>query len=130
VSFRVPEHYRLRTGRLASDSVNGNNGAFHIPAPRGSTRVPLFAIASDGMGWEHVSVSPVGFKRCPTWEEMSYVKSLFWDDGDCVIQFHPPKSEYVNNHAYCLHLWRPTEATIPMPDSILVGIRGLEIKAA
>jgi hypothetical protein len=92
--------------------------------------VPLFAIASDGMGWEHVSISPIGVKRCPTWEEMSFVKALFWEANDCVIQFHPPQSDYVNNHPYCLHLWRPTDSVVPMPDSILVGFRGLEIEAA
>ena len=34
-------------------------------------------------------------------------KALFWDEDDCVIQYHPPRSEYVNNHQNCLHLWRP-----------------------
>lgn len=30
-------------------------------------------------------------------------------------QLHPAKSEYVNIHPYCLHLWRPLEREIPMP---------------
>lgn len=67
-------------------------------------RKPLFCQASDGGGWEHVSVSTI--ERCPTWDEMCKVKSLFWDDDDLVVQYHPPASEYVNNHPYTLHLWR------------------------
>ena len=54
----------------------------------------LRIIASDGFGWEHVSVSRRD--RCPTWEEMCQIKALFWDEDDCVIQYHPPRSEYVN----------------------------------
>lgn len=129
MSFSVPNEFRIRVGRLGGDERDGNNGAFMLPASRGDRRVPLFAIASDGMGWEHVSVSPIGYKRCPTWEEMAYVKGLFWTDDDCVVQFHPPRREYVNNHPYCLHLWRPTAASIPLPDSLLVGFKGMEITA-
>ena len=55
--------------------------------------------------WEHVSVSHRG--RCPSWEEMRDVKDLFWAEDECVVQFHPPKSEYVNIHPYVLHLWKP-----------------------
>lgn len=51
---------------------------------------------------------------------MCFVKDLFWDGEDAVMQLHPPKSNYVNNHPHCLHLWRPTQAVIPMPETILV----------
>jgi hypothetical protein len=80
-------------------------------------------IASDGLLWEHVSVSIYGEDRTPTWAEMCFVKSLFWDDGDCVMQLHPPSNEYINNHSFCLHLWRPTHVDIPMPPSIMVGVK-------
>ena len=132
MSFHVPDKFRVRKGAFASDARDGNNGAFFVPnraaTPRGlSTRdaapVPLKIIASDGAGWEHVSVSlPT---RCPTWTEMAYVKSVFWDDNDCVVQFHPPKSEYVNNHPFCLHLWRSSRYVFPLPDSLLVGYVGV-----
>lgn len=77
-------------------------------------------IASDGRGWEHVSASISN--RCPTWDEMTKIKQLFWDDEDCVIQYHPPKSDYVNNHPYCLHLWRPIDKEIIRPPKSLVGV--------
>ena len=55
-------------------------------------------------GWEHVSVS---FKdRDPTWAEMCAVKDIFWKDEEECIQIHPKKSEYVNIHPHCLHIWR------------------------
>jgi len=54
---------------------------------------------------------------------MAYVKDLCWDDEDVVMQLHPRKSEYVNNHPHVLHLWRPRHEMIPTPPSILVGVR-------
>lgn len=117
--FHVPEKHRITTGVMGSNSDYGNNGAFFIPRKRKNT--PFKVVASDGEGWEHVSISlPT---RCPSWEEMCLIKNMFWDEEDCVIQYHPPKSEYVNNSTYCLHLWRPTDQEIPLPDSILVGIK-------
>lgn len=122
--FHVPEEFRIKTGRyFGSSSMLGNNGAFELPALRGGRR--MFVIASDGMGWEHVSVHILDGKRMhtPTWTEMCHIKDLFWDGDDCVVQYHPPQSEYINNHPHTLHLWRPTGQTIPNPPSILVGVK-------
>lgn len=114
--FKCPENYRVYLpGYPFGDE---SNGFFNVKLRHGQS---VTVIASDGAGWEHVSVSRKD--RCPTWDEMCQVKDLFWDEGDCVIQYHPPKSEYVNNHPYCLHLWRPIGQDIPVPDSLLVGIR-------
>jgi len=115
--MKTPEEYRLKIGMFASTEESGNNGMFKIPFQSYQFRV----IASDGDGWEHVSVSLE--HRCPNWKEMCYFKNLFWDEDECVVQYHPPKSEYVNNHPYCLHLWRPIGKEIPAPPSILVGIK-------
>lgn len=118
MTFHVPEKFRVTAGRLGSDPSFGNNGAFELTLKTpGKPR--LFAIASDGAGWEHVSVSRKD--RCPTWEEMCAVKDLFWDPEDAVVQFHPPRSNYVNNHPFCLHLWKPAEGSLLLPPSILVG---------
>lgn len=116
MSFHVPNKYRIRDGRLGSTDEMGNNGAFEIKLKHSQV---VFVIAGDGLGWEHVSVSRQD--RCPTWEEMCQVKDLFWDGEDCVIQFHPPESEYVNAHPRCLHLWRPIGVELPRPPSIMVG---------
>ena len=87
-------------------------------------------IACDGTpaeveGWEHVSVSCE--RRIPNWLEMSFVKRLFWAPEECVVQFHPPESKYVNNHPHVLHLWRWTRGKFPMPPSILVGCKTIGI---
>jgi len=52
---------------------------------------------------------------------MAWVKSMFFEDEETVIQFHPPKSEYVNYHPFCLHLWRIVGEAFPLPPSICVG---------
>lgn len=119
--FKVPNQYRIKSGALASTDEYGNNGAFMIRSLK--IKVVLAAIASDQGGWEHVSVSLPN--RCPTWEEMCFVKNLFWDEDDFVVQMHPPKSDYVNCHPYCLHLWRKagTNDFCERPPSVMVGYR-------
>lgn len=92
------------------------NGAFQVPGPIGPT---LRIIASNGEGWEHVSVSTQN--RCPNWLEMCVAKDLFWAEDQTVIQFHPKASEYVNCHPHCSHLWRPTDFEITLPASYLIG---------
>ena len=93
-------------------------------------------VVSSGMDWEHVSVHiqtktnlrKKSTARTPTWAEMCRIKEIFWNQEDTVVQYHPPKSEYVNNHPHVLHLWRPTKEDLPRPPAITVGIPGLEIK--
>jgi hypothetical protein len=115
------EKCRIREGTWGSDSSYGVMGAFLITGPE---NVNLKIISCDARfpeseGWEHVSVSTED--RCPTWKEMCFVKDLFWDSHECVIQFHPPLKEYVNYHPNCLHLWGYALSEIPTPPSILVG---------
>jgi len=96
-------------------------GAAIIPGPCAQDLTVIFsdAIGDDiSDGWEHVSVSTP--RRPPNWKEMCFIKDLFWDAEDVVVQFHPPKSVYKNVHPHCLHLWRSTTATIPMPKTLLV----------
>lgn len=91
------EKYRVRTGRLASDTSQGNNGAFVVTGPRRK----LLVIVSDEGGWEYVSVSVKG-------------------KTECVIQYHPPLVDYINYHPGVLHLWRPVGGGLPMPPKAFV----------
>ncbi len=121
--FRVPEECRiLKHPTMGSDKSFGNNGAFIIPF---FDKKKAIAVASDGEGWEHVSVviKDNGAMRVPTWSEMCRVKDVFWGDEDAVIQFHPKESEYVNNHPHVLHLWRPIGIDFPRPDKTMVGVK-------
>lgn len=80
-------------------------------------------IWSTGAGWEHVSVAPYNRRIVPSWDDMCRLKDMFFRGDETVVQYHPVKSEYVNNVPNCLHLWRPTEAEMPTPPAILVGIK-------
>lgn len=83
-------------------------------------------IASDGMGWDHVSAclrSKINGKfveRCPTWSEMCYIKDFFFDRSETVVQYHPAEADYVNHHYYVLHLWRSQNEKMPVPETIMV----------
>lgn len=114
--FHVPNELRVRRGPYGSDDSYGNNGVFYIKIGRREFMV----MASDGLGWEHVSVSLPN--RCPTWEEMCKIKDMFWGKHQTVIQYHPAEDNYVNNFPFCLHLWRPIDKAFPMPNPALVGV--------
>jgi len=111
---------RVQHGRFATAPGSGPSGLFLVQGPCGcELKISAFVRP----GWEHVAVSTP--RRCPNWDEMCFVKDLFWDEEECVMQLHPPHSRYVNNSRYCLHLWRPTYRDIPMPSSSFVGVVGL-----
>lgn len=78
-------------------------------------------VVSNGKGWEHVSVSHK--HKIPSWSVMCAVKDMFFEEEEIVMQLHPKKSEYINMHPNCLHLWKPVDKEIPTPPSILVGIK-------
>ena len=132
--FKVPESNRVAVPKShpAYDTANGNNGYFNLVYVDKKTqrKTKLFVVASDGLGWNHVSVSIVikKIKRCPTWEMMCFVKSIFWSPEDTVIQYHPPEKDYVSFHDYCLHMWESQNQTIPAPDSLMVAPKGYENK--
>jgi hypothetical protein len=107
------EQGRTRVGLYASDPGD-RYGLFLIMGPCDA----MLKILSSGESttddpWEHVSISTE--KRCPNWQEMCFVKDLFWGDDDCVIQYHPAKIDYINNHPYVLHLWKPPEKILMPP---------------
>lgn len=114
--LRVARMKHPLTGAIGDDQ----NGAFMVKAP--TTRRMLYIIISNGDGWDHVSVSPAELsdQKTPTWEEMLFVKDLFFEPEETVIQYHPPQSKYINLHVGCLHLWRPQDASIPLPPMFLV----------
>lgn len=102
-------------------------GVFNLRCPK--TGELLRVIATDGdfeaaglspeYAWEHVSVSLPN--RCPNWTEMDWIKDIFWAEGEVVMQLHVAKSDHINRHPYCLHLWRPLKAEIPLPPKGAVG---------
>lgn len=125
--MKFPEHFRAQHPLLPFQSKAGDPyGFFKIPGRHANGR-GLKIVASDGgdvVGWEHVSVSLIDQPtKCPSWEEMCLVKDLFWEPEECIVQYHPAKQDYVNQHKGCLHLWRCTDRPMPAPPSILVGLQ-------
>lgn len=110
----------VERGRITEGEWGTNHGdtcgafEFRIPRCNRSFRV----IVGNGDGWDHVSVSL--HDRCPTWEEMCAIKELFFEDWEWVVQYHPAEADYVNNHPYVLHLWRPHDVEIPRPPKVMV----------
>lgn len=111
--------HRVISGKYASDPSYGFNGAFQFMVDANYVRT----IASDGRGWQHVSVSLIDNPHAtPKWSVMCKVKDLFWEPEEVVVQFHPRASEYVSHHPGCLHLWRCIDGReFPTPEPILVG---------
>jgi hypothetical protein len=110
---------RLRYGELASNTGD-LFGLFNIMGPCGiELRIMSSGTGPEADGWEHVSVSTI--RRPPNWQEMNWVKDIFWDEEEITMQLHPPKSAYVNHHPYCLHIWRPLNEAIPLPPVWMVG---------
>ena len=77
-------------------------------------------------GWDHVSVSYEN--RCPTWDEMCLAKDIFFEDEERCVEYHPKRSEYVNLHPHCLHIWRPQGWEFPAAGSEPVKTAGEEKK--
>lgn len=98
--FSAAEGYRRLVPPYAS-APGDRFGRFTVPF----RTVIMTVVVDDGelSGWEHVSVSLPN--RCPNWTEMCFIKALFWSEDETVVQFHPCKSDYVNVHPNCLHLW-------------------------
>jgi len=117
---RAKLHPRLKLARIrhpwATDDSD-QNGAFEIAAPTG--RRPIIIASNDG-GWDHISVSVRGTDGTPTWDEMCFVKDLFFEPEEPAYQYHPPHSKYVNVHPGTLHIWRPQHEKMPMPPLVMV----------
>ena len=111
---------------LVSDSSCGTNGAFLIPFSAVDGKLyRLLCIASHEGDWEHVSVTDQSTKRSqertPSWEMMTRIKRAFWDDEECVVEFHVPMVEWINEQPGCLHLWKKTGNEFPRPAALFVG---------
>lgn len=130
------EGWRVTSGPYRTDTGQ-DYGQFLILLESGVALCVIATSGADGDNpveveagqWEHVSVHArqpsirppfTETQRTPTWDEMCAVKALFWEPGECVIQYHPPAEDYVNTHAHVLHLWRPKHKDIPLPPRICV----------
>lgn len=105
--------------RLSVFQTGIDGGMAIITTPRYSGSV----IWSFGGGWDHVSVCPFRKNYTPTWDDMCQLKEIFFRDDEWVCEFHPAKSDYVNNATNCLHLWKPQNEVMPTPPSWMTGAK-------
>ena len=101
--------------RVMETGPDGGNGIIKFGQLKGSV------VWSFGGDWEHVSVAPFKSWYVPSWHEMCRIKDLFFYPDEVAVQYHPAESEYVNFLENCLHLWRPTAETLPVPPFWMVG---------
>lgn len=90
-----------KTTPLMSENIKGGL----IELPTGVRASVVVGRNEDGM--EHVSIELFA-RRLPTWNEMCFIKNIFWNEEEMVVQIHPKASEYVNI-TESLHLWRPID---------------------
>lgn len=95
---------------MGIQNIRSIYGRFQIPLNGKHLQV----IASNYLGWEHISVSHKD--QCPTYEEMVNMKEFFFYEGEIAFQIHPLKKNYVNINPYVLHIWRPSQTNVPVPD--------------
>lgn len=119
------DQYRLKSQRvmeLYGGTGDSKTGAFFIPIGteidgyRAKTDLQVIAAVADG--WDHVSVSTE--YRTPTWEEMMLVHRLFFKENEHSMQFQVSKKLHINNHPYCLHLWRERNRNPKLPTRDLI----------
>lgn len=119
----------INNGKLQINTkLNDGNGMIQIRAYYHDpvTQKRYWCKFTRAMGWEHVTVSPQPQRgKTPEWDVMCKVKEIFWDDEECCIEFHPRKSQYINNNETCLHIWKPIGVELPEPNQWLVGVPGM-----
>lgn len=79
----------------------------------GLTVILTYQSEQDGKKWIHTSISRKD--RVPSYYELCDVKRDFLGDDSLSLMVFVPKSEHVNIHPHCLHLWTCTDGR-PTPD--------------
>lgn len=131
----IEEIKKTRNLFIEAEAPNDGMGGWYYDSTSGKR---LNFIFSYQMGWEHLSVSMPS--KTPTWDMMCRMKDIFWNEDETCVEYHPAKSQYVNMHSHCLHIWRPIyckefctdpeskEELLPVPPHLLVGFRDEEEK--
>ena len=115
----ITEIRKCRRLRIETFSDDGGTGLIRFPESGYAASV----IWSYWGGWDHVSMAPYRHEVTPSWDDMCKLKDIFFREDETVIQYHPAKSQYVNMVTNCLHLWRPQNEILPVPPSIMIGLR-------
>lgn len=96
---------------------------FRGSAPKTNGLVAIVdTLTIDGKEWRHLSVSRRS--RTPSHEDMMEAADAFLDRDHVALSIYPKRSEWVNLHEHCLHLWQPLGFD-PVPDPHLERARSV-----
>lgn len=79
------------------------DGFMYRSKSRGLVVIQSMGQELDGKIWMHTSYSRKS--RTPTYQDTVFIKENFISGDVKAIMIFPKKSEHVNIHPYCLHLW-------------------------
>lgn len=112
-SMTVKTDYPWVDVRIGEHPETGLDIGLWLSTEDGLTAALSFSLERDGRLWQHVSISRPD--RLPTYKEMCDTKDQLIGPDKKAIQVFAPKSEHVNIHPYCLHLWHCVDEDV-LPD--------------
>ncbi|PSB52046.1 hypothetical protein C7B67_08540 [filamentous cyanobacterium Phorm 6] len=112
----LPCNWSVQAMRYAPASYEPDGGAYK--SRDGLIVIISCSIEKDGNWWVHLSLSRK--KSVPTWIDLVKVKEIFLGADALAIQVLPPRSEWVNVHEFCLHLYHCLDQR-PIPDFRKLG---------
>lgn len=128
MAFKIPEQYRVDEKKaramafinpamrdLISDVTSGPNGYFYLPRMNKKEGSYYLIRSVKADGWYCVAVNIPTEGRCPTVEEMHWVRGYFFDKEDVTfIMQH--KEPYLAGQKFWVHIWYPTDVLrMPVP---------------
>lgn len=81
---------------------------------RSGLRVLVSTAPYEDREWMHVSLSRKD--RLPSYADLQYVKEVVIGNDRWAAQLFPPRTDHVNLHQFCLHLWVPLDGALPWPN--------------
>lgn len=75
----------------------------------------------DGQRWIHLSCAYMDTKRLPEWDVLVRARDVVLGHDAKALQVLAPRSEHINIHRYCLHLWHCVDGD-PLPDFTRGGL--------
>lgn len=96
------------------------NRAWRMKQGAGKGLLVLASVATYGLhAWYHVSFSRRD--KVPSYDEILWVREHFFSPDMKAIQVFPKKSNHVNFHPNCLHLWANL-CVDPLPNFDVLGL--------
>jgi hypothetical protein len=113
--------FKARNGACSAYTATRNIGGGGVGTK--SRAVKMYVLAGtcvkDNKLWYHVSFSRLD-RIMPTYQDLTWIKQVFFGDEFWAIQVFPKKEHYVSDHNTTLHLWHCLEE-FPLPDFRMFG---------